>query len=72
MDYFKRQEILVLLIKKIIIISSTMSIIILRFMAQNPYFVLNEHGNSMTENRIYGNIYYGLSDVPMVELLHLG
>jgi TonB-linked SusC/RagA family outer membrane protein len=24
--------------------------------AQNPYFVLNEHGNDMTENRIYGNI----------------
>ncbi|HEX2976503.1 MAG TPA: SusC/RagA family TonB-linked outer membrane protein, partial [Bacteroidales bacterium] len=24
--------------------------------AQNPYFVLNEHGNSITENRVYGNI----------------
>jgi TonB-linked SusC/RagA family outer membrane protein len=24
--------------------------------AQNPYFVLNEHGNSITENRLYGNI----------------
>ena len=24
--------------------------------AQNPYFVLNEHGNAMTENRMYGNI----------------
>jgi TonB-linked SusC/RagA family outer membrane protein len=24
--------------------------------AQNPYFLLNEHGNDMTENRIYGNI----------------
>jgi TonB-linked SusC/RagA family outer membrane protein len=24
--------------------------------AQNPYFVLNEHGNANTENRVYGNV----------------
>ncbi|MDP4208513.1 MAG: SusC/RagA family TonB-linked outer membrane protein [Bacteroidota bacterium] len=24
--------------------------------AQNPYFVLNEHGNKQTENRVYGNV----------------
>jgi TonB-linked SusC/RagA family outer membrane protein len=32
--------------------------------AQNPYFVLNEHGNDMTENRIYGNITLDYQALP--------
>ncbi len=36
--------------------------------AQNPYFVLNEHGNAMTENRIYGNITLDYKAFPWLDM----
>jgi len=36
--------------------------------AQNPYFVLNEHGNTMTENRIYGNIAFNYQMLPWLNI----